>query len=1040
MQHHKLNVFLFATILAGLFQPVQAQVKKDSVVVVDEVVITALGIKSEKKKIGYAVQEVQGSTLVKSREPNAINGLVGKVAGLTVGPSAEMLGAPQLVLRGSDIRRGQSVLFVVDGVPINSDSWNISPDDIESYTVLKGPSAAALYGYRGQNGAIVITTKRATKKGVVVEYNSSSMLENGFLTIPKTQDKFGPGDHGSYGFVDGTGGGLNDGDYDVWGPEFGRGMWNPTTSSYDANIAQYDSPIDPTTGLRTATPWVARGKDNLSRFIQTGALLTNNVSIANSTEKSDVRFSFSNTYQKGIIPNTQLNSYNFNVSNTVRFSDKFRMDAALNFNRQATDNVPDVVYGPNSVIYNVVIWTGADWDVEADDIRGIWKPGKEGVESIFAEYKRYHNPWFTSYHWLRGHYKNDTYGFTSLNYDFNDNLSVLARTSITTYDLFRNEKMPFSAHPYGREENRGDYREDRRSMFENNTEALMSYTNKFGALNLDAKVGGNIRTFAYNSNFTSTNYLLVPEVYNLANSANPVLAYNFDAKMSVNSLYADVNAGVRGFNVNGTLRRDQISTLPVDNNSFVYPGASFAFIPTEFTNTNKTLSFAKLRASVSQAMGGLTSPLNGGAGYPIGYGSRYYSPYEGPSYENSAAYSVPLAYEGRPAAFYTNTVVNAGLQPFKRTNFEFGGEARMFKNRFGVDAAYFIYNDGPGIFSRSISSATGYTNALVNGIETQRRGWELSLSGNAVKSKKEGDFNWNLAANFSSYGEYLTNIYEGVDKIASNYFVSANRGDRFLEIGDRIDAVYTSGFRTTADGQLINDAGGRPITTALGKFQGYALPKLVWGANSSMSYKNFSLNLQFDGRLGGIVVNQIERQTYRGGRNYETAENNLKDVNGLGMYDARVNDSKGVKSWVGAGVTIVSGTPIYDDNGMITNMGDLTIVDNTTATYLQDYISRYKGNYEGILMSKTYMKLRDITLTYSVPNASLPKGISGLSVSFVARNMLYWAPNSAAKLQPWLHGNNQYDVDMDQFPGMTAYTDLQTPTVRRYGFNLNVKF
>ena len=199
MQHNKFIAFLFAAILVGLFQPVQAQVKKDSVVVVDEVVITALGIKSEKKKIGYAVQEVQGSTLVKSREPNAINGLVGKVAGLTVGPSAEMLGAPQLVLRGSDIRRGQSVLFVVDGVPINSDSWNISPDDIESYTVLKGPSAAALYGYRGQNGAIVITTKKATKKGVVVEYNSSSMLENGFLSLPKTQDKFGPGDHGSYG-------------------------------------------------------------------------------------------------------------------------------------------------------------------------------------------------------------------------------------------------------------------------------------------------------------------------------------------------------------------------------------------------------------------------------------------------------------------------------------------------------------------------------------------------------------------------------------------------------------------------------------------------------------------------------------------------------------------------------------------------------------------------------------------------------------------------------------------------------------------------
>ena len=236
MNHRNSKAALLLALVLSWAQIGHAQSAKDTVIAVDEVVITALGVKSEKKKVGYAVQEVQGSTLVKSREPNAINSLVGKVAGLTVGPSAEMLSAPQLVLRGSDIRRGQSVLFVVDGVPINSDSWNISPDDIESYTVLKGPSAAALYGYRGQNGAIVITTKKAKEKGVVVEYNSSSMLESGFLTIPKVQDKFGPGDHGRYWFVDGRGGGLNDGDYDVWGPEFGKGMWDPNTNSYIANL------------------------------------------------------------------------------------------------------------------------------------------------------------------------------------------------------------------------------------------------------------------------------------------------------------------------------------------------------------------------------------------------------------------------------------------------------------------------------------------------------------------------------------------------------------------------------------------------------------------------------------------------------------------------------------------------------------------------------------------------------------------------------------------------------------------------------------
>ena len=207
-----------AVITAMLFPAsVLAQTESDTVSV-EEVVVTALGIKKEKKKLGYAVQEIQGADLIKAREPNVVNSLVGRVAGLTIGQSAELLGTPAIVLRGSDPRRGQSVLFVVDGIPINSDAYNLGPDDIEKVTVLKGPAAAALYGYRGQNGAIVITTKKGSKRGIQVEVNSSNMVESGFLTIPKVQDLYGPGDHGKYSFVDGKGAVLNDGDYDVWGP------------------------------------------------------------------------------------------------------------------------------------------------------------------------------------------------------------------------------------------------------------------------------------------------------------------------------------------------------------------------------------------------------------------------------------------------------------------------------------------------------------------------------------------------------------------------------------------------------------------------------------------------------------------------------------------------------------------------------------------------------------------------------------------------------------------------------------------------------
>ena len=985
---------------------------------VDEVVVTALGIKKDKKKLGFAVQEVNGSDLVKAKEPNVINSLVGRVAGLTIGQSAEILGSPAVVLRGSDINRGQSVLFVIDGIPINSDAYNLAPDDIDKVTVLKGPAAAALYGYRGQNGAIVITTKKGTKRGVTVEFNSSNMMEQGFLTIPKVQDAYGPGDHGKYSFTDGKGGGLNDGDYDVWGPKFEGQL-----------ISQYDSPVDPITGVRGATPWTARGKDNLNRFLQTGTVTSNNFSIAHSSEKADVRFSFSNMYQQGIVPNTSLTSQTFNLSNTIRFNDKLRMDANINYNRQSTPNIPDVSYGPNSIIYNMTIWGGADWDVNAPDIRGIWAPGKEGVQSVFAEYQRYHNPWFMSEKWLRGHYKNDIYGYTSLNYQITPDLNLMARTSATTYNLLRTEKMPFSAHPYGREEGRGDYREDRRDMFEMNNEFMFNYKKTVRKINIDASLGGNRRDFQYNSSWATTDYLNVPEVYTFANSANPVKISNFASSMAVSSLYALADIGGNGFNVNLAARMDNISTFPTESNSYVYPSASASLIPTELFSKLKTkdFSFWKVRASIAQVKGGLTNPNIGPAGSTIGYGSTYTSPYNGPSFTNSSVYSTPLLYNNKPSANFTNTLSNSSLQPFSRTNIEFGTDMRILNNRIGIEATYFLYNDGPGIFQRTISEATGYTNQLVNGIETQRRGWELTINADVVKAKKSGDFEWNTSANFSSYREYLTAVYGDVNEIASNFFVGDNRGDRVIKVGERIDAIYASSFARKDDGTIINDAGGRPIVLPKGKLLGYSLPDLVWGMNNKMKYKNFSVAFQLDGRIGGSIVNQIQRQTYRGGRNEETALNNIKDANGLGMGDARYQDYQGNKSWVGEGVQIVSGKPVYDDNGHITNEAELTFKDNDTKTYLQDYVSRYYGQYEANLMSKSYMKLREISISYNIPTSKIGKTFKSATISLIARNVLYFAG-----------GKN--DLDLDQFPGMTGYSSLQTPTMRRYGVNVNLVF
>ena len=981
----------------------------------NEVLVTALGIKKESKRVGYAIQEVKGQDIIKAREPNPVNGLVGKVAGLTVAPSAELLGVPGVVLRGSDIRRGQLPLFVVDGVPISSDTYNFSPDDVESYSILKGPSASALYGYRGQNGAIIINTKKGSKdkRGYSVEWNSSFMVDDGFNAIPKVQDEYGPGDHGKYAFVDGKGGGLNDGDYDVWGPKFEGQL-----------IPQYDSPVDPATGIRQGTPWIARGKDNLTRFLQPGVLSTNNIAVSSSTEKADTRFSMSYNYNGGIVPNTKLNTTNFNLANTVRFSPKLTFESNINYSRQFTENYPDVVYGPNSIIYNMIIWGAADWDVNDPAIKGIWQPGKEGVQSLYAEYQRYHNPWFMVKEWPRGHYKNDIYGYATLTYKILPSLEVMGRTAVTMYDVLRTEKMPFSAHPYGREEGRGDYREDRRQLFENNTDLLLTFTNKGSWVKgLDVRVsgGGNIRSFRYSSNYSTTDYLNVPEVYNFSNSRNPVKVYNFDSRMQVLSAYGFADLSYKNIlNLSLTGRWDKISTLPQGNNLYFYPSASLSSVISEYVELPNFISFLKLKGSVANVKGGLTSPTRGPAAYPIGYGTPYVSPYDGPTYENTAAYSTPLVYNNQPAAYYSNTISNPSLKPFSRTNYEAGVDVRFLGNRLALDVTYFMYKDGPGIFQRDVSEATGYVKEIVNGIETKRSGWEVSLTGTAIRAKEKGGFSWDVMVNWSTYKETLAAIYNGQTQLPSNFFIGDNRGDRFIKIGDRVDAIYGAAFHRDPNGALINDAGGRPFALPRGQFLGYANPDWVWGINNRFSYKNFQLSFQFDGRVGGSIVNYIQRQTYRGGRHIGTVEG--------AMGEARYQDYLGNKSWVGEGVVVTNGAPFqYDETGNITNYKDLAFGPNTTKQFLQDYISRYYAAEESNMVSKSFAKLREVIVGYNFPSSMLGKGfVRQLNISLVARNLLYFSKTK--------------DIDLDQYPGFAAYSTLQTPTTKRYGVNINVTF
>jgi len=1031
--------------MSNVFISVQAETQD-----LNEVIVTALGIKKEAKRIGYSVQEVKGSELLKAREPNPIDGLVGKVAGLNIGINQELLASPTVLLRGVPLN-----FYVVDGIPINSDTWNISPDDIESYTVLKGPTAAALYGSRGIAGAILITTKRGArnKKGFTVEFNSSNQVDKGFIANPKVQNEYGGGEKQQYAFgdynsngnsVDGT----NDEDYDVWGPRLDAGLMLP----------QFDGKYDPTQYFNYTsgdgvvhqshiqpTPWVSRGKNNLDNFLIPGFLTKNNISFSAVTDRSNLRMSVSQSYQNGITPNTGLNTVNINLIESYDVTDKFKIEANINYNRQFTDNIPDVNYGPNSLIYDIDIWTGSDWDVEDPKIKAIWQPGKEGIQSMFVEYKRYQNPYFMSYKWLRGHYKNDLYGWLAFTYRVNKNLNLMLRSNVTTYNVLRTEKLPWSAHPYGDEHNHGNYREDRRDLWENNTDLLISYNKENlgnSGFSISANAGATARNMKFGSSYNSTNQLIVPEVYTFTNSYLPVRSFSFGSNLLMLSAYYSADITYKDyFTISTTGRVDKTSALPVGNNAFFYPSVSLSSVISDYIKLPDVISFFKVRGSYANVKDGGTQAYIGtsfqqlGANSPLGYGNSYYTPYDGPSYNlSNPFYSTGYTYNNQTGATAPNYVIDKSIKPTSRSNFEFGTDIRFLKNRLGLSATYFQYKDGPRISSQSISETSGLNSYTTNGLTTKRTGAELTLNGTAIQKK---DFSWNILVNWSTYKEVYSAFAGGVEEVS-------NGTGYPTRIGDRVDQLYTYVEAKSPDGKVIDDESGFPIYLPKDQKFGHSDPDWSWAIHNRFTYKSFSFSFQFDGMVGGTIGDYVKRKLTEGGRGLNTVTGEIGQARlyesqhwGDPGYDGAYMNGKPIMGSDHVQVVGGSGNIAYDPaTGVITNGKELSFTPNATATHwMQDYVSSFYNDPEHTSTSKTYAKLREVVFSYSLPTRLFAKtAISKIEISLVGRNLMYF-----------FHKDFK-DLDVDQFPGRDQFNavrrenGLQSPTTKSYGFNLNVVF
>lgn len=952
----------------------------------EEVVVTALGIKKEKRRIGYAVQEVDGESLQKAVSPNVVESLTGKVSGLTVVNNNDFFTDPGIFLRGS------RPLIVINGVPSPStDMWNISSDDIESISVLKAASASALYGSQGLNGAVQITLKTAANapQGTSVSVNTSTTFQGDFIRYPIPQNQYGPGNAGLYEFGTGAagGGGINDFDYSIFGPKFDGRL-----------IKQFDSPIDPETGERIPTPWVSRATDNLGHFMETGIVSNNNVTVQTNTEKGN--FTISNTYKyaKASVPGAKLDVNTTRLQGLLNITDKLSLDGSLQYNYQFASNLPRSNYGPHSPIYLLNIWGGTHFDIR--NFRDYWVEGKEGVEQRWVENWRYNNLYALAYEWKRPYTKNDVLGYLKLNYRFNDRFNAFVRTNLNTWSRTQDQEIAVSIYDYSISDRGGRYRHSADNLYESNTDFLISYNDAFfnNDISVDASLGGNQRLYRYDDFYATTTQLIVPDVFKLSNSVDQVTPTSYKEKKGVYSGYATLDLAYKNqFYFGMTGRVDNSSTLPKQNNTFFYPSIYFSTVLSDIFDMPEAIDFLKLRTAYAKVGGDLGNDRAGGV-------NGVYSAVN--------SYSTGGRLRNLPIASYPSVLDNLNLSPSFNTSYEYGIEGKFFDNRFGFDFSYFENNYGPEIFTQRFSQTSGYEGIRLNGRTTLRKGVDFTV--NAIPFRND-NFTWSSIINFSAFREYLTSLPPLPDG-------SPQLQDGRTFIGEELDHYWYSEWERSPDGQLVIQDDGVPKITDASLDQGSTQPDFTASVINSLSYKNLSLSFLFDGRFGGITYDSYERDLWRSGSHPdaihpEREASNIAYANGT---DARTMVIPGVK--------IVSGELSYDPQGNIVEDTRVFEPNDIRAEY-QTWATSYKGAWQNNLIEKTFIKLREVTLTYNLPSRWMEKSfINTASVSLVGRNLLYWTKD------------DDTFGDLDTYTLSNGDTDLQAPAQRTYGFNLNLQF
>ena len=977
----------------------------------DEVVVTALGISREKKALGYTAQEVKQDALVQGKDNNLLNSLSGKIAGVRITNTQGDVGSSRIVIRGETSIAGENQpLFIVDGIPVDNSQLNarssgrdfknaiadLNPEDIKTLTVLKGPNAAALYGARAAHGAIVITTKGGDKrqKGIGITLHSSTQVSF-VATLPEFQNLFGQGAGGRFSYVDGKGAGVNDGVDESWGPRLDIGLLIP----------QFDSPLD-ADGNRVATPWVSH-PNNVRDYFRMGISTNSGISVARGDDKYQFRVGYNYEKQVSIVPDAGTNKTNISLNTDYHLAKWIVVGATANY----------IVYTAPSLPGSATP-SGSNVRSNSPMLQFLWFGRQVDTNSLKADYTRnwnssyYDNPFWSASYNTQSQERHRLIGDLHAEFRLTDGLNVRFRTSTDWYNDRRKSKVKWGSagagSPYG------SYAEDAYTVKENNTEVLATYIKQLNKnWGIDALLGFNVRNKQYENNYQAAPRLAVADLYTLTNSRDPLISSNDFYRLRQYGLYGSIQLDYRRWAfLNITGRNDWSSTLPVDNNSYFYPSVTASVLLSEaFGWRSKAVNYLKIRGGWSQ-VGADANP-----------------------YQLATVFTSETAFNGNPLQSSSTIGMNPNLKPEKTSSIEAGFEAAFWDNRLYLDFTYYKTDSRNQILKLATTAASGYTSQVRNAGHIRNRGYEIQLGAVPIQTSK--GFRWNLDLNYGANSSKVVKLDD--EGLITSYQLYSSGIQILASVGEAYGTLFGTSYVRDANGNVVVDANGLPKISTTNKTLGKFTPDWTGGISNTFSYRSLSLSFLIDASVGGSIFSNTNKTgKYTGvlantlsgrdaehgglwyytdamGNNVRLPESPSYSVSSDGLYYAQVNEQS---------------TRVYQDGIMVEGVTE-SGSKNEEVVSAEKYYHRIYSIAEANVYDASYVKLREVALSYRLPRLWTQKlHLQEASVTLTGRN-LWTIYKSVPNIDP------ESALTTGNAQGVEAYS---LPTTRSFGVNLSVKF